>query len=125
MVNAKELRKGNLVAYADTHVVVNDIGDAGINIQWYHELTDYEYKFEQLNPIILSSELLIQCGLIRGTNDEFFISRFNLRPVEDKWEVYIQGNDTRFHWLLDLHFLHDLQNLIYQFLRKELTLKQY
>ena len=58
-IEAKELMVGNYLVCGKGRIVkVDDIGDTGINIQWYHELTGYEYTFKELSPISLSTDIL-------------------------------------------------------------------
>ncbi len=127
MIDAKSLMVGNWVAVGNNNVKVNDIGDTGINISWYHELTDYDYKFEDLSPIPLTPKILVKCG---GYSNGFGgygiipLAQFWIIFYEElgKWEIDINsdfpGNVNR-----EIKYLHQLQNLYFALTQKELEIK--
>lgn len=122
MIKDTDLRKGNAVIINNEIVFIQTIEPWGVSVKTFDGgILASNYTYEQIIPIILSSDIFEQCGLIRGVNDEYFIGRINLRPSDDWWEIYLQGNDTRFHWIGNLIFLHNLQNFMYALTGTELS----
>lgn len=136
MINANELRVGN---------IVKDRGGKTIRIDWFendkacmrqilhgtevHPMTEY---FEYLQPIELSPEVLEKCGFV---NENIKMSGCNIWHFGD-WRIAKsftreEGNFHLFHkrvspptWsLAEIKHLHQLQNLYYALTQTELKIE--
>jgi hypothetical protein len=122
MINTKELRIGNYVnvnirgASSPMQETVDSIGDNGINIQWLHEMTDYEYSSENIDPIPLTVEWLEKLGFekkIDEDGDEYWV---NNHVELYYWEFAIE-EDNGFYFMskyeIKIKSVHQLQNVFY------------
>lgn len=124
MIDKKELRIGNLLKCGDNIVEVEDIGDDGINLQWFHEMSGFDYDYNQLSPIELTPEWLEKMGFEKDDND-FLIKiddrsciHLNLQKKRCLIESY-DGVIT----LMYSPYIHSVQNLYFSLIGKELELK--
>lgn len=136
MIQAKELRIGNLVSLFDFTATVNHLGKStmGYTVDGINTSATYEV----LNPIPLTPEILKMCGFKHGmvegvtrlrdaddfSEDEGDTHYWDLRvPKNDKVEGLSTFNLVKFgdddltfscQWLrVKLYYLHELQNLYF------------
>jgi len=133
----EELRKGNLLFFPFTQENVEVIGVnalSGVNETYFnklsvkHELNIYYEPIEVFKPIQLTKELLIKLGFIESPQDWFLKNDFSgerdffcvyINKDSKGIKIYFKGNTIP----LDIEFLHELQNIFYLFVKKELTFK--
>jgi hypothetical protein len=138
MINPKELRIGNFVEFGiieKIFIPVSTIGGSGINGKYeadadmLSEGVDYipyleEYKFEDINPIPLSRELLFLCGfeLQKGLLAHRYFKKDDLeleRSAEGFKRIMVTQFCT-FRFELEYKFFHEIQNLYFSLTGKEL-----
>lgn len=136
MIDAKDLRIGNFVSFSpsgkakqvrDRSVVVLRlleksciVNDKGLELELF-------YESASLLPIPLTPEILGKCSWFKKLNqDEFVFARYSIREDESFDEpcfgFYILGNDKNFHWIRNIFYLHQLQNLFYSLTGSELEI---
>jgi len=142
MINAQELRIGNLVTdefYESfkTIIKVDSINDKGINLaieddgnfpECANRWIEPYYKFDTLCGIPLTEEILLKCG---------FKYREAMAGGQDEWAGYGFWSLNDIHLLghkngkilyydrrnkVEYKYLHQLQNLIYSLTNKELEI---
>jgi len=128
MIDRKQLMVGNLVMYdgpikllKDTIVVVEDIGDDGINIQWLHEMTGWEYDYEHLFPIELTPEWLNKFNFKTPDNYQQTVLYFEGVMID----IHMGKYKLRDYPRTPLNYVHQLQNLYYALTGEELTIKSF
>lgn len=131
MINPKELRIGNLLKCGDKIVEVEDIGDTGINLQWMHEMSGFDYDYGQLAPIELSPEWLEKLGFNRFANGAYH--RNEMRT----WRIWYDDYEKAVTYCTDIYqelghavylpirleYVHQLQNIYFMMNEVELELK--
>lgn len=125
MIDAKELRIGNLVEHSGKIVRVGNIAEVGINFNG----NVWEQSTNKIQPIPLTEEWLLKFGFkYNGWNWEFNQFKFHAQGKNDKGEFY----NTEFYiqskkeWILisfTIDFVHQLQNLYFALTGTELTIK--
>jgi hypothetical protein len=123
MVKLEEIRIGNWFKHNDivsTQHFPDDIFQWSISDFWAIESS--RMFIASIEPIPISDEILKGAKLVRGIGNEYVFGRFNLRPRKDNCELYISGNDAHFHWIRGVHFVHELQNILFALTGRELEL---
>lgn len=140
MIQAKELRIGNLASVSENneqpkYIIVSQIKNRGVVS---HNLENSgHFLFEKLLPIPLTNEILEKCGFelsnkyletynIKYTGEctiqdlEFYQSR-DISTIIRQWENYEDSNNNyRYISLYNIKYLHQLQNLYYALTGEEL-----
>lgn len=143
-IDIKELRIGNHIICNGVRAKVVDlqtcrfaekvfhIGVKGISPQTGEEkIVGATANSDYIQSIPITEELLIELGFEKDDDniinvpvfskeiDGFFIEvkKFN---VYDEWRVHIDDCDRDSIGMLDLHYLHELENLVYMATKKEL-----
>lgn len=113
-MKANELRVGNIVKYAkDVYNFAGQQTEVGDIIQ---------YETDYYEPIQLTEEWLLKFGFevkVGGRfGNEYHLDNFILYTSEKKSICFVWDE-----FILDIYFVHDLQNLYNCLKRKELTIK--
>ena len=125
MIEAKDLRIGNLFSYKDCIYKVQTISylDAdGKNINGY---APGKFPFNEMNPVPITEEKLLMLGF----EDEYkskYQKKFTLKDAAQfgyDWHIELGWNFRYYGKLIKCEFVHQLQNLCYD-LGQELTLKE-
>lgn len=121
MIICSELRRGNWIKrIGGSPFVVEDICENAINIDYgEYEMNGWYHYDEDLEPIPLTPEVLLSCGLKlenRYPNDPYWY-QIESCPLEiskecDQWSI---GGEIG-----DIKFLHQLQNLYFALTNTEL-----
>lgn len=129
MIDKKDLRIGNWVmapigsCYNTSPLVqVKTIGSEGINEMHGHGCSG-EAKYRDLQPILLTGELLLLCGFIKSQQqpETYYLSN------EAGWMFSKYASYPCELWSMDkrtdvkYNFLHELQNLFFRLTQQELT----
>lgn len=135
MIQANELRIGNLIKFSDCVYTRNassknlqnelDNGVDAIGISRIQEIRSYEvltngklYTFNNIDPVPLTDEILIKCGFSKNENtyyhELFICNNGTLRILADNYRT--TGKDVK------IKSLHQLQNLYFALTGKELDL---
>lgn len=125
MIDAKELRIGNYIQLRDKHVMVGGIPNM------YKLLIpgeQYAVEVEEFDPIPLTEELLLKCGITEAYSDsKGYIYSINevkfLRCFFDIPSFFIEtkGDDDLFN--RPIESLHQLQNLYFDLTGKDLDVE--
>lgn len=132
MIKANELRVGNIVNIIaiDQNIVIKSISEvdnlAGL-FTWLEKNEEYEDSLTAIEPIPLSSDVLLRCGFIDPAGNSFGC-RLEVNTVDELcW--YRQDNSLRYQTKLDgftrdfnIKNLHQLQNLYFALTGKELEI---
>jgi hypothetical protein len=135
MINCKELRVGNLIHGAlvgeRIEVEVDSITGDGINIVWGHELTDEDWRLDQLWGIPLTEEWLLKMGFESIASN---VPNLCEQPSFDgqrqfRWDsidgLAIQTVGSGWMWRIQyIEYVHQLQNLYFSLTGSELTIKE-
>ncbi len=129
MINIKELRLGNYVMYEQTTHVVTAISRTLVETHWSGGTENYIHLPDELDPIPLTEEVLLKCGLTR--RGSFFVMGF-LDTIywynRENHILYIEYTDSpfpedegmRYPVSSPIKHLHVLMNTIYDLTGKEL-----
>lgn len=121
MIDKKELRIGNLLKCGDNIVKVEDIGDSGINLQWFHGLSGFDYGYTQLSPIELTPEWLDKLGVEQIWNNRWQHSEgLDIELFKDGYMILCE---ERTNWGRRYLHVHEIQNVFYWLTGKELIIK--
>ena len=126
MINAKEIRIGNLVEYRITDKLderkewweVSEI-DAD-DIHW---LSKVDTKDEDFRPIPLTEEWLLKLSF-KKEGERYFNTFIVLRFINNKVDVFNLGvsqDDEYLEFLNSINYVHQLQNLHFALTHRELT----
>lgn len=126
MIEAKDLRIGNLVLVAELITVVNAICDYPNerykNVSVIRNEISGEFTFNQIEPIHLTDSLLLKYGFEKVNSEYEFAETFDFRL--DALYFDMANNSTKINGKYCLSFipayLHQLQNLYYSLTNKEL-----
>jgi hypothetical protein len=132
MINTIELKRKNIVlakvkyASEPIEVIVEDIGECGINMEWMHEMSAYEHNANDLFPIPLTPEWLEKFGFKKEPDTDIYsIPTYSHSDLIMRNESYEEWhfiyNDKR---LRVIKFVHQLQNLYFALTGEELTIKE-
>ena len=124
----QDLRIGNSIAtLIDSPVIVKEIYESSILVQFKSEKREV-YELDQLKPVLLTPEILEQCGFVRTSGDlcwmhqtkrvgEFLLSGSNSGFARPGWS-YEADFQNRF---IRIPYLHSLQNFWLVYWNEELT----
>ena len=129
MINKKELRLGNYVMYEQTTHVVTAMSRILIETEWDGGTENYIHLPEELDPIPLTEEVLLKCGLTQKGSlfGIGFLDTIYWYHIENH-TLYIEYTDspfsedegTRYPVSSPIKHLHVLMNAIYSLTGKEL-----
>ena len=125
MIQAKELRIGNLVNYSDSNSIFKVIGISEFGIDCEDEIETTYMEFDNFNPIPLTEDWLLKFGFEKGIDKVYYIkSKFIYIKVfekighvllcRDKYDEHIKISDN-------IEYVHQLQNLYFAITNKELS----
>lgn len=144
-VKPNELRIGNWVygrkdGKKQSYIRVTSIDDYGINREdesgYYGEtyanydgyFNDAWYDHAMIEPIQLTSELLIKCGFEKDIVSfwEYWTKKHTMVLVEWTFKISLDGDECR--WIdgntnVPIYYLHQLQNIWYALTYTELTIE--
>lgn len=132
MIQPQDLRIGNKIYYGEPNksiITVESIGKTGINGENIGEYLLYfdEYKYEHLEPIPLSGEILEKCGFEQSIENNFILNDFRVWIDPQTKRVFIFCNrkilDDSVSLRLEKKYLHQLQNLYYDLTGEELNVQ--
>jgi hypothetical protein len=127
MIQANELRIGNLVNYSDDNLncVIKCILEFGLDVETSEEVFYTEY--DRFSPIPLTEEWLLKFGFEKIKDKQVYFIAFNgrwhfldLSEIEPRYKMGYE-NDGKIQ--IPIYFVHQLQNLYFALTGEELTLK--
>lgn len=137
MIDVKELRVGNVIAYANNGHWVDDVVGKPV-IVGLEIIEAVYYRTQNYCPIPLTIKLLEKCGFVkydgasywRGLSQgyEFYHQNdgFPIVYQDGAFYKYFDCEDDMFSWTgRPLNSLHDLQNLYFCLIGKELEINIY
>jgi hypothetical protein len=92
-----------------------------LNLPAYDVYSTSERKGE-IQPVLLSPEILEACGFKPGTSGWFSIGIFLIKQDDHGWKV--DDNDT-WNNITTVQYLHELQNLHFAIQREELPIHEF
>lgn len=113
MINAHELRIGNIVLYKgkETYILLDDLVDITVSPE---AINYYE-------PIPLTEELLLKCGVDNGYTIDIKCKR---KKISFSWSYRVVSSGKRYAFICKkyphIKYLHQLQNLYFVLTGKEL-----
>lgn len=123
-MDAKELRKGNLVDYEKTTHLVTGVINNVVYSRWLkqsQEEDDYIDDEDNYEPIPLSPEILDKCGFVSYHHNPrlewFFVNGQAYEPFHLKNS---RDNKYYFNENIEVKYLHQLQNLYFALTGEEL-----
>ena len=134
MINPKELRIGSCVMHEDEFVIVDSITDKGINLyvtEKDRNVTFSVLKFEDLEPISLTPEILDKCGFELNYSRNSYVMSDNIETglnnefqLDSSNDGFIPMVNNEYSVGENIKFLHELQNKFFDWYKKELEIKQ-
>lgn len=133
-LNVNELRLGNYVNYEQTIHYITLVDRLGfIETRYLNQdinEEDYRCSIGTINPIILTEQLLEQLGFIRSGYDLLFWKHSKIKEefAGINWADKDIPEYQFLNFLIDgkiiqIHYVHQLQNLFYVLTNEELVLK--
>jgi hypothetical protein len=134
MINVKELRIGNIVClkdgFGEAHAIVNSIEFSEHNEKHYVGCEGYSVSgLDRVNPIPISVKGLVNLGFqwdiskqaysIEGFN--YVIDFYEKYPNKTGSVGFLNKTHRAGEKLVELYFLHQIQNLFYLLTNKELN----
>lgn len=126
MVQAKELRIGNLVSdNAGDIVPIIAISQISVTVKWEDESN--ELSFKHIDGVILTQEILVKCGFILDDKKDWGklslngSSNFYIQYLTEIYHFYIVQFRTA-GIMPHCQYLHQLQNLYYALTGEELEI---
>ena len=116
MIQANELRCGNLLMYSDNSTIFTVSGIHEYGIDCFDEFEETYMEYENFNGIHLTEELLLRLGYEEIRENNFYILGHQIWRIENRF--YCDKNGV------ELECVHDLQNLYYSLTKTELTLNR-
>jgi hypothetical protein len=130
MIQVNELRIGNKVAVNDFPMEVVAIFKDEVYLDFEGNEGDvWEEKFEDIQPIALTEDLLRKCPIFHESHNDhgatFHVLRdgWDVKRTIEHWTCEGAGKyKGRFHWVGvgEVKYLHEVQNWYYMFEKKEL-----
>jgi len=128
-MNANELRIGNyfLESYEGYKIIagINHHNDLPITVD-AHAIGRKicgRYDLDAMQPILLTEDILLKCGFVKGVLWSEMRIHSNLRFYSDFDETVCHLFDRSDNNLAECKYLHQLQNLFFCLCGKELTIK--
>ena len=114
-MEAKELRIGNYVRWNNTAVSQMELSDFS---NWYNDENSHEYG-DFIKPLPLTEEWLLKFGFkFKEEYKEFYLKNITLSVRKNFFEFDYYGD------IVNIKYVHQLQNLYFALTGEELTLKQ-
>ena len=129
MINARDLRIGNLICYDPLYPIPKEI--EGI-INDKEIATDYRklLTIDDIYPILLTREWLIKCGVVNNDTANWRGGLTNCLMIKGEKPFFgytvREGNTYRFYYQNstgEARYVHQLQNLYYCICGQELEIK--
>lgn len=126
ILDVKELRIGNYINYAyfpNNLESIEPVLVSGIietHISYKEDNKEFTYQIEEFRPIPLTEEILIKAGFEKGS---VFIDDLEISVNIKNNLLTIQQNGEHFGVQIDIEYLHQLQNIIFDLIGKELEIK--
>ena len=129
MLDAKDLRIGNLILVHNHYVATIERIGKDIGVKTYGEkISQIDYiELQYLTPIELTDEWLLRFGFERHELDNWFYlkiindwTRLNININGSVCELSISNHGA----VINVTYVHQLQNLYFALTGQELTLKQ-
>ena len=133
MIVIREIRIGNLVKSFRNNIFVEGVEKRGINYSFMDE--EYEYLKDELYPITITEDILLQLGFKKEVDDiikrEYYRLRLNGFCIDINRYSNTLGRDYSVHidnlccdsvLSGDIQYLHQLQNYIYDSTKQELDI---
>lgn len=137
MIQAQELRIGNLLYDSNENiVVVESINKEGINIFFNpnkgHECIECYYNWYGLQPIPITEERLLEFGAVKYNISQFYLDLKHKMDLTHTLQLFwnigddyficeFSSRSTHVCYFNDVKYIHQLQNLIFYLTGKELT----
>lgn len=139
-MDATELRVGNLLMFRDKKIVeVSNLGNTFETIELVNGLRYGSDYIEEYNPIKITRELLIEFGFKKVNNLGMFVyvlyidewlnfevdlkhSTFHLVSSQENNDLNIDIGSYTVYRLIEIEFIHEIQNLYFALTAKELSL---
>lgn len=122
MIDANELRKGNLLFNKVQVITVSTIGYDGIN-HWQDMGASGCEKFSDLYPVILTGEILEKSGMEKTFYGwDHLETAFEIAEIEPG-VFMVSINENEYTNGSEFRYVHELQNIYYWTERKELEIK--
>jgi hypothetical protein len=127
MIQANELRIGNLLNHNNGHIV----GTFKVNEVHILDIIENNEYGEQYEPIPLTEEILLKCGFTHQFKQCKGQDFFSLK-LDDKYQIYVNLNSGMFSinkqhlgigFVVSIKYLHELQNLFFALTKTELEVK--
>lgn len=123
MIQANELRIGNLVNVNGETIEVSDINSLGID----NHYGEVKYELSELQPIPLTEDILLKCGF---EIEKHYDSKYELNHGQYIFvidfltflKIYIKGVDECLFFDEAVNGFHQLQNLYFALTNEELTI---
>lgn len=114
MIAAENLRIGNKALVAGLTITIQQIRDNGVFAFFHADGEDSYYKFEEIDPMPITPELLEKCG---ATKDDFryWLGEYLFSSIGNKlfWKGFPMEH---------IKYLHQLQNSVHSLTGEELTI---
>jgi hypothetical protein len=136
-MKANELRIGNLVDLGNRIAKIIEIGHLSCVVADLEETQDTIEDYERTKPIILTEEWLYKFGfkdIDKGDNDYItytdsnhdYYLQLDVRKRDGKYSILDNSfDDLRDFSMVDIVYVHQLQNLYFALTGEELTIKQF
>jgi len=138
-MKATELRIGNYVwdDYSGKMIVSAILESSAVYLRKTIKLPSGEYLIQNIEPIPLTEEWLLKFGLKIIDNDYeggYDFTEYKGRlweniilQTEDKFYYFIHIDQDNFysHTMIEIKYVHQLQNLYFALTNEELTIKDY
>jgi hypothetical protein len=135
MIDKNSLRCGNLVRCGDKIVTVEEIGDEGINLVWMHEITHWDYDYNQLMPIELNEYWLRRMEFKEDFHNKLgktwlysimasAMRFFGICNITPRTLVSYLTEPEHMVMMNTIRYVHEVQNHIYLLTGKELSIKE-
>jgi hypothetical protein len=128
----KDLRIGNIVRYRDEfNCVIESIGSNGFSSHMKNlsenrrGISCGSDDFYEYNPITLTQEILLKCGLVKGNINKlvFYDLDFYRVYLDENPSFHIQVSNSHWPFLAKCIYLHQLQNLYHSLTGQELNIE--
>ena len=120
MIQATELRIGNYLTYHtpdDTDMPCKIDAQDILNIS-----TNYMHNAEIHSPIPLTEEILLKCGFVKNELGDIILNGLMLAHITSDDNFQFEYTSPIMEWkIIDLKYLHQLQNLIHALTNTELN----